>query len=713
MDARPTGRRPGVRLPRRLRAAATDILRCSAAAQTAETPDLEDDDSLCARFNGLSLDTLAGLQPAAPEWFMYAPGGIHTVYGERAGVPTKVVLKIGPETADTLNKVLKARLALGEKPMFDFNHEGGAASGHPQEFAWRETPRPGVFCRNAWSNQGNDAVVGRAFTSFSPEIIPTTYNTSEKNPAGIKTAPLIMGGLVNDPAFKKIAPLMGRNSKLMQKTLEELQAELDAANSELTGLKARPAAAAAAAATLTAREARIAELENVIQLRNTALADTTIAAAVSRGILLAQPARASKEEAIKLRWHKRIVEEGEDAAEMLNAIPGATEHLTQSLTTSRAEDGSIVPFRGSVPLSSVLRGMKPEVLTCSAEVARERGLIYNRALKPYFKDENGGWNEVLKLANTLGTLSGIIVTQRALELLKFEFPELSRITTDFSAEPVQFNQQVTTRTRAVPGVTSYDPVAGYSDSNVTDTDVDITISQHRAVQIVYTANDLASTKRLLFPEQEEGMHFALGNDLVTNLYALITPANFPGQAANAANALTPLAVPGTTVAGLDQFARPTVIAMKTALNLRGVTGGTRTLLLSSLYHAQLEADTTIVGNLINVDSGRAIGTSVLPPIARFQPFEAPNLPTTGNLQGFGFRADALAIAARLPNDYSTVFPGVTGGGVVQIVTNPDTGLSVMLVMFLDHKLGQTRMRVALMYGTAVGQGASGQLLVSQ
>ena len=135
---------------------------------------------------------------------------------------------------------------------------------------------------------------------------------------------------------------------------------------------------------------------------------------------------------------------------------------------------------------------------------------------------------------------------------------------------------------------------------------------------------------------------------------------------------------------------------------------------TALITGNSSLDTTVVGNLINVDSGDSIQDGTLPIIAGFKPIEAPYLPATaagaGTLAGFGFRSDAFALAARTPNDYSKVFPAVTGGGVVEIVTNPDVGLSVMLVMFLDHKLGQTRMRVAWMWGVAVGNGKCGQTL---
>ncbi len=326
--------------------------------------------------------------------------------------------------------------------------------------------------------------------------------------------------------------------------------------------------------------------------------------------------------------------------------------------------------------------------------------------------------EIMRCANSLGTLAGVLVTQRRLDLLKYDFPEITSATTDFSAEAVQYNQEIVTRIAAPQAAQRYNvpsganpPAFGYIDNSAADTDVPVAINQHGYVQFSFNANDMASTKRLLFGEQQDGMHFSMGLDLVTTLLNLITPDAFPGQAGGGAGTAA-LSVPGSTIATSDQMNRGIVIAMKAALNQRGAILGNRTLLLNEQYHALLENDTTIVGNLINQDSNHAIKTARLPIIAGFQPFESPYLPTTNSLVGFGFRQDALVLATRLPGDYSKVFEGVDGGGKTEIVTNPDTGISVMLVMFVDHHLGTASMRIAYMFGVAVGNPLSGQLLVS-
>ena len=90
--------------------------------------------------------------------------------------------------------------------------------------------------------------------------------------------------------------------------------------------------------------------------------------------------------------------------------------------------------------------------------------------------------------------------------------------------------------------------------------------------------------------------------------------------------------------------------------------------------------------------------------------EAANLPTNnGNITGFACGKSALVLASRVPNDYTSVLPGASYGNV-QVVTDPDLGISVMLVQYVNHQLGSATQRIALMYGTAAGQGAAGQLL---
>ena len=97
-------------------------------------------------------------------------------------------------------------------------------------------------------------------------------------------------------------------------------------------------------------------------------------------------------------------------------------------------------------------------------------------------------------------------------------------------------------------------------------------------------------------------------------------------------------------------------------------------------------------------------------VESFDIYSQPNMPSNNaNLVGFAGSKSALCIATRVPNDYTSILPGASFGNV-QIVTDPDVGMSVMQVQYVNHTLGTATSRIALMYGTAPGQSNAGQLI---
>jgi hypothetical protein len=300
----------------------------------------------------------------------------------------------------------------------------------------------------------------------------------------------------------------------------------------------------------------------------------------------------------------------------------------------------------------------------------------------------------------LKTLSGSLVTQRTLELLKFTFPSLTMFTTDFSDQAAQFNQTVITRTVTIPNVTDYNTTTGWADSTAATADVPVTINKHKGVNITFNEQILASTVRRLFDEFAPAAAYALSKQLVDDLYANITDANFPNN----------------TVQATSGFVRASVIAIGVQLTLRGVplALGQRTLLLYPTAFANLVGDTALITfaayqkpELITAPQN---GASLVIPVDTFQVVNAPNLPTNnGNVTGFGCSKSALIIATRLPNDYTSANPGANYG-TVQVMTEPDIGISVMLTQYVNHQLASATSRISLMYGTAAGQGNAGQLL---
>jgi hypothetical protein len=102
---------------------------------------------------------------------------------------------------------------------------------------------------------------------------------------------------------------------------------------------------------------------------------------------------------------------------------------------------------------------------------------------------------------------------------------------------------------------------------------------------------------------------------------------------------------------------------------------------------------------------------MLPKIAGFTPMAYVDLPTTNFLTAIIGVKECVLVAARLPYDYVDAQIGANYGAVSQI-TDPNTGLSVMLTQYVNHDLGNSNYRLALMSGSAVGDGARAQLIAS-
>lgn len=621
------------------------------------------------------------------------PAGTHAIKAtNRAGKSIEVEVRVDRSTAQALQAALADLLASSrQKPYIDFDHQEGEAAAWVKSFEWREQPEPGVYAAVDWSSAGAEAVSGKNYRAFSP-----SFRVDDSRPANVTGAPLCMGGLVNDPAFRAMRPLWARHHEpseptsdsMTDKELADLKAKIAALESENRELKAKAAGSNndkaikamqaeidAKQADIEALQARADKAERELKAKTDAQADAEIKAAVDRGALPA----ANKE--MLAKWRGILLADPANV-ELLNALPG-----NQAVGRQIVHAGSRVGVINE-DTRTIMAAYR------DAKSAMERAEIYASEMRPRLlkRDEL-----VVNAANSLGTVYGDLVVQRSLDLLKIKFPALRRISTDLSGEQASFGQTVKVRLRAVPAVTDYNATTGYASSDVTTTDVSVTLNAHKAVQVEFNANELASTRRLLFDEQEEGMLYALGKTMTDALYGLILAANFTSTA---------------TTQALSGFARASVIAIGTALDGRHVFGGQRTLLLNPSYHGKLAEDTVIVSNLYNRDAGSAIATGELPPVHGFQPVQAPNLITTGNLVGFGLRADALAMATRLPSDYTQALPGVPSTGIVSEVTDPDTGISVALTQFVDHKAGKAYGRVALMYGVAVGEPKAGQRLIS-
>lgn len=604
---------------------------------------------------------------------------------------------------------------------------------------------PGIYARGEWSDLGEQAISGKRYRQFSPVFYVDDVRAHPARIVCREDAKPNMGGLVNDPAFHTILPFWAKDagaSGTTQKpqpghrpnsdqpmtheeiaglrarltSLEQQNAALEARDTDDVTRLSHQAELKAARAELAAGEAqRQAEtlrarndaLEAAESQRRQASARQYAADMVARGALAARDHAGIAEVERNMASNPEVFAPIYARWASNPALGGRS-----SFTGSRYSGGGISvthsdPRKVFGALGALCARQSDEslhVLT-RMEVAREFGAIYARE----FRGENGKriLDAPLSAADStdpsthLGTLAGSLVTQRTLELLRTQFPVLGRITTDFSDLPAQFNQTIISRIIDIPAAQDYDPDDGWNtDASAVTHDVPIKIDKHKGVPITFNQNILASTVRRLFEEFAPASSYALARAMVDDLYANITDVNFTNN----------------TVQATNTFARQHVISMGTALTLRGVPQGdmNRTLLLYPTVFGNLAQDQNLVSFAAfqrpDLFERGSQDTAFAFPVHGFSVYEAQNLPTNnGNVTGFGFSKSALVLAARVPNDYTSVLPGA-GNGNVQVITDPDLGLSVMLVQYVDHKKGTATQRIALMYGTAAGQPSAGQIL---
>lgn len=634
-----------------------------------------------------------------PDKIVWMPRGEHEISGcDVAGKPWQGKVICDEAGAHAVAAMLAQVLASGRRVYLDKNHDDGEATAWITAFTW--DPAQGIMAHVAWTSLGESLLRGRVFYSFSPAfLINRKTGRVSGFPAGHAA-----GGLVNAPAFGPAMPALiaarlarfpttqpasggspdnNQKNKAMQSMLIKLLAALgvtvlsDATEEQLVALAAKhlDQLPIAGAESLAAK----AQLSELVTLRAADAARRKADAKAATDAAVARGAIPAKDEAIQGKW-RNMIEANPDHAELLVALPA-----NPALTRVTEPGGAIQVKDNLVPILQQLAAKKsPD----------ERAVIYARDIGPILAKPGFSIGPILA-ANTLGTLSGELITQRSLTLLKRTFPELFAISTDFSDVGAAFNQTVKARLRTIPTVTDYSATTGYATSAAGTTDVPVVINGHKAVQIAFNANELASTNRDLFGEQVEGAHNAIGADLVDALLALITAGNY-------ANA---------TIQAVAGFGRATMTTIAKALSTRLVPRADRFAMLNLDYFERLGQDSAIV-SLATFQQAEVITENRLPRVGGMQPHEVQNFPVAGNLVGFCGTPDAIAVATRIPNDYTLAMPDVGGGGVVQIVKNLDTGISVMLVRYIDHKLGAAVWRLAYMRGAGVGQAASGQRITS-
>jgi len=296
--------------------------------------------------------------------------------------------------------------------------------------------------------------------------------------------------------------------------------------------------------------------------------------------------------------------------------------------------------------------------------------------------------------NSLGTLSAGVILTKALSLVFTKRPILKRISRDLSDARAKKGDTIKSRIFAVPPVSDF----GSGAADRSDVDVPVTISGFKQIKVSFTAAELTSTDRDLIQESAEPIAVGIANHIVDSVAALWTPTNFPGN-----STIVPVADTGYT----------TLTTLRGALTGRGAPDDRFCVVNTPVYTNLLDDPLCNRVQKVTETDGDPISTGQLGDVAGFKSImEYPALPTANNLIGFAGAMDSTVFAMRVPRDPREVLPNVPVGGSIGIVTEPITGMSIMAVEWVDIGTLSANVMLVWLEGYAVGNPATGQLLVS-
>lgn len=275
--------------------------------------------------------------PADIQWM---PPGKHTIHASKNGKPAALEVIVDEKAAEAVRASFLNLKREGRRPYLDFNHNRSEASATVVDVFWGgDDPKSGgVRARVEWTKPGEEALRGRAYHSFSP-----TFLINEKTGRVSGTTPN-MGGLVNEPAFSAISPVMGKENQ-NQTTMKNLLLALVSAKLLPSAELSEDEAVAAFTAAFKAREEaeqsltkRVEAAETQVKEAKTQRANSLVEAAIADGRIPPQDAETRE------FYVSSIITAGEKAEKALAALKpnpaykGASAVKVEAKGSSMGED---------------------------------------------------------------------------------------------------------------------------------------------------------------------------------------------------------------------------------------------------------------------------------------------------------------------------------------------------------------------------------------
>lgn len=256
------------------------------------------------------------------------------------------------------------------------------------------------------------------------------------------------------------------------------------------------------------------------------------------------------------------------------------------------------------------------------------------------------------------------------------------------------------------------------------TDVSIVLNQYKGVSIQFNNLTLSSTLRNLPGEQYDAQLYSLTEQINKDFLTTMFGSTWTGVST------APFSLAGGQPVSADTFGLKNIITIKNKFTLNKMPDVGRFVLLQSVYHDALLTDSNLLTakailSLIKKDTGSfedgelpvLFGVKVLE--SQLAAYKAGALVTitdgttiqnTASTVGLAGNSATGLFVARLPKDYNTILGDIPPTASLEVVTEPDSGLSMLVKKRVDHNLEQTYVDCGLMYNFAQGDPRQGFLL---
>lgn len=303
------------------------------------------------------------------------------------------------------------------------------------------------------------------------------------------------------------------------------------------------------------------------------------------------------------------------------------------------------------------------------------------------------------MANSLGTLSGALILQEALDLTFAKRPALGLISKGFreldgSVDNALMGQNVVTRIKSLQAVNNFGTGAG----NVTDTDVTVTLSNMKEIHVAFTAAQINSTNRDLIREVAEPIAVTLGNYIIDSVATLWNTTNFSKHVSTT-----------YTRAGLTL---PLAQLMDGTSDANAIPQENRFAVLNGTPYYGLLNDPLIVAAFNNPANLEAIRTGKLPEVDGIMLDKYPTLGAASiSRYGFAGTPDSTVYAARAPKNPTEIIANLTFPGIFDYV-EAQNGFRVAVQQWIDPQTLAVNNRLVWLDGYAVGNPNNGVVLTS-